>query len=375
MMFAGAKRTNKGLLALVATAGALCAVFCILPSYRNQKSVLLSGRAGAVESMKKSARQLEKEGFVDQARALMKEASQLEKVKKAERYPQRSSYNQQSRLAAQNFPSGRRGGGFTPSKVWTYAPNWLPMHSGFQFSQRRQVMRPSFARPAMAWSSLEEGPAEEVIEEPVPRAVVASGLPPAHDGAWGSSFKKNAGGNEEAMRKAGINYDDYPLDVYRSIPYMTFDPTVGTEKEFKAKIPASKEVVSPYTLKHGRNKGGDVMPAGWGVWNEGGVGEDRLRAQGVHVDRWPMDFYAGFPNPAWDGTEFDQARRIPKAPVKDAKAAVERHRESQKRIESAGVKSNGIPWEPETTKRNYNSVSRALLPFTRSRHSLIRLMG
>ena len=364
MIHAGAQRTRKEILALIATAGALCAVLCIVSLNRSQESVLISNRHNdAVESMKQSARQLEKEGFVDQGKALMKEASQLEDKENSKQPSQRTPYAQQRRLAAREFRPAGGMLGFAPRRVSSsYAPTWMPMKSYLPLAQPRRMMRhpymrPSYMRPAMAWSSLQEGPVEEMMEEPLPREVVATGLPATYDGAWGSSFKKNAGGHEEAMRRAGVNYDDYPLDVYRSVPYIPFDPTVGTEKEFKAKIRASKQVVSPYTLKHGRNKGGDVMPAGWGVWNEGTAGEDKLRAKGVPVDRWPIDFYSGFPNPAWDDTEFDKARRIPKAPVEDAKAAVERHRESQKKIESAGVKSNGIPWESQDKPRKYNSVS------------------
>jgi hypothetical protein len=31
-------------------------------------------------------------------------------------------------------------------------------------------------------------------------------------------------GNEKPLRRAGVNYDDWPMDVYKSTPYFTLDP-------------------------------------------------------------------------------------------------------------------------------------------------------
>ena len=31
-------------------------------------------------------------------------------------------------------------------------------------------------------------------------------------------------GNEKPLRRAGVNYDDWPIDVYKSTPYFTLDP-------------------------------------------------------------------------------------------------------------------------------------------------------
>ena len=31
-------------------------------------------------------------------------------------------------------------------------------------------------------------------------------------------------GHHEALQRAGVNYDDWPSDVYKSVPYFTFDP-------------------------------------------------------------------------------------------------------------------------------------------------------
>ena len=202
----------------------------------------------------------------------------------------------------------------------------------------------------------EEEPAEEEEEhEYPPRHLVATGEPAAYDGRWGSQFYKNAGGNEEAMRKAGVRYDDYPIDVYRSIPYFPYDPAATKQAEQNQKIRAGKKMDEPHTQAMGANKGGETMAAGWGTWNEGGEAEDNTRKAGLKLDRDPLHFRSGFPLPAWDKSEYDQKRHIAKKPAKDAWEAVHNHRKSQVALESKGISVNGFPIDkPE--HREYNQI-------------------
>jgi len=172
---------------------------------------------------------------------------------------------------------------------------------------------------------------------------VATGYPAAYDGRWGDQYYRNAGGNEGAMRDAGVNYDDYPLDVYRSIPFLHFDPSATKQREQSQKIRAGKKLDVTYTQQTGANAGGKNEATGWGTWIEGGAAEDHVRSAGINLDTDPLNFESGFPNPAWDKSEFDQARHIPLKPTKDAWEMVKKHRESQKKLQAAGVKLNGFP--------------------------------
>jgi len=197
----------------------------------------------------------------------------------------------------------------------------------------------------------EETPEETAAEEAqVPEEVdamrpgaVATGYPAAYDGRWGDQYYRNAGGNEGAMRDAGVNYDDYPLDVYRSIPFLHFDPSATKQREQNQKIRAGKKLDVTYTQQTGANAGGKNEATGWGTWIEGGAAEDHVRSAGINLDTDPLNFESGFPNPAWDKSEFDQARHIPLKPTKDAWEMVKKHRESQKKLQAAGVKLNGFP--------------------------------
>jgi len=210
------------------------------------------------------------------------------------------------------------------------------------------------------WDDEDENAAEPEEEEervgPPPHEQVATGHPAAYDGAWGDQFYRNAGGHEEAMKKAGVNYDDYPLDVYRSIPYFPYDPTASKQMEQNQKIRAGKKLDVPHTQQGGANTGGQNMAAGWGTWIEGGEAEDNMRKAGLKLDHDPLHFRSGFPNPAWDKSEYDQARHIPKKPAKDAWEAVHNHRKSQVALESKGVSVNGFPIDKPDSHREYNQV-------------------
>ena len=184
---------------------------------------------------------------------------------------------------------------------------------------------------------------------------VATGAPAAYDGKWGAQFYRNAGGNEQAMKRAGVNYDDYPLDVYRSIPYLPYDPSATTQMEQNQKIRAGKKLDTPHTQAAGANTGGSNMAAGWGTWIEGGQAEDNMRHAKIKLDHDPLHFRSGFPNPAWDTSEYDQARHVPKKPPKDAWEAVSNHRTSQVALESQGVAVNGFPID-KPGHRVYNQV-------------------
>ena len=183
---------------------------------------------------------------------------------------------------------------------------------------------------------------------------VATGFPAAYDGQWGAQYYRNAGGNEGAMKRAGINYDDYPLDVYRSLPFLPYDPSATTQRKQNQKVRAGKHLEEPYRQEAGANAGGENMAAGWGTWVEGGAAEDHVRKAGITIDHDPLHFRSAFPNPAWDPSEYDQARHVSKAPAKDAWEAVQNHRASQVPMESAGVRVNGYPTDSEP--REFNQV-------------------
>jgi hypothetical protein len=56
-------------------------------------------------------------------------------------------------------------------------------------------------------------------------------------------------GHEEAFKRAGLNYDDYPVDVYKGLPWFSFDPAVTHVKQQNQKVFAPKEYSKPYTMK------------------------------------------------------------------------------------------------------------------------------
>jgi len=201
----------------------------------------------------------------------------------------------------------------------------------------------------------EEEQAAEATEGYPHHQRVATGAPAAYDGQWGSQFYRNAGGNEQAMKKAGVNYDDYPLDVYRSIPYFPYDPSAATQMEQNQKIRAGKKLNMPHTQTAGANVGGANMAAGWGTWIGGGKAEDNMRHANIKLDHDPLHFRSAFPNPAWDKSEYDQGRHIAKRPAKDAWEAVHNHRMSQVPLESKGVSVNGFPID-KPQHRVYNQV-------------------
>jgi hypothetical protein len=222
---------------------------------------------------------------------------------------------------------------------------------------------PAVAEPEEEAAEPEETAAEKtaVSAQPEPAASprkhgVASGYPATYDGAWGDQYYRNAGGNEEAMEKAGVNYDDYPLDVYRTIPFFHFDPSATKGMEQNQKIRAGKKLDVPHTQQFGANKGGQTMGAAWGQWIQGGEAEDNIRKSGLKIDHDPLHFRSGFPNPAWDKSEYDQARHVPVKPAKDAWEAVHNHRKSQVALESKGVSVNGFPIDKPDAHREYNQV-------------------
>jgi len=92
---------------------------------------------------------------------------------------------------------------------------------------------------------------EEAAMPPFPegRERTATGLPGAYDGAYGAQYRKDAGGRQEAVTRAGINSDDYPVDIYKGVPWFTFDPSAARTRS----VGQYKASAKPYTMQVGPN--------------------------------------------------------------------------------------------------------------------------
>ena len=84
---------------------------------------------------------------------------------------------------------------------------------------------------------------------PEGRERTATGLPGAYDGAYGAQYRKDAGGRQEAVTRAGINSDDYPVDIYKGVPWFTFDPSAARTRS----VGQYKASAKPYTMQVGPN--------------------------------------------------------------------------------------------------------------------------